>query len=141
MKTNMNINRIAQMSIASAALFFFANVMPVKAEIKSDVMNNPEVSAATCRLDNLNNEIEVSIRFVAPTISTNDETMTIEAEAAAERLEILNNSIEKSAKFVAPAVDVNAEAVAGEIAQAVERLESLNVTIEDSIRFQAPVSL
>jgi hypothetical protein len=140
MKTKMNVNQIAQMSLASAALFFFAGMMPLQAETKSSYSNSQEISAAACRLDNLNSEIETSIRFVAPSVSTNEEIMAMETEAAESRLENLNNAIENSVRFVAPAVDINSEALENEVNQAVERLDSLNLAIEDSIRFQAPAA-
>jgi hypothetical protein len=140
MKTKMNVNQIAQMSIAAAALFFFAGIMPVQAETKSTNSNNQEISAAAGRLDNLNSEIETSIRFVAPSVSTAEEMMVMETEAAEARLENLSNSIQNSVRFVAPAVDANAEALENEVNQAVERLENLNLAIEDTIRFQAPAA-
>ena len=136
----MNLIQIAQMSFASTALFFFAGVMPLQAETKSISASNQETADAAFRLDNLNNRIETSIRFVAPTVSTSEDNMTMEAEAAAERLESLHMKIEKAVKFEAPAVDINAEALENEVNQAVDRLYNLNLAIEESIRFQAPAA-
>ena len=141
MKTKRNLNQIAQMSIVSAALFFFAGMTTVQAETKSNYSNSQEISAAACRLDNLNSAIETSIRFVAPSVSTSEDIMAMETEAAEARLENLNNTIQNSLMFVAPSVDANAEALENEVNQAVERLDNLNLAIEDSIRFQAPDTL
>jgi hypothetical protein len=102
MKTKMNVNQIAQMSFASTALFFFAGMMPLQAEIKSNYSNNQEISAAAGRLDNLNSEIETSIRFVAPAVDINAEALESEVNQAVERLDNLNLAIEDSIRFQAP---------------------------------------
>ena len=65
MKTKMNIRQIAGTSIASLALLFLTNLVPVQANDKS-IDNNAELAAATVRLDNLNDAIETSLRFIAP---------------------------------------------------------------------------
>jgi hypothetical protein len=103
MKTKKNANQIAQMSIASIALFFLAGFVTVQAETRMAFSNSREISAAESRLDNLNNAIENSVRFVAPAVDTNEEAMAIEVNQAVERLDDLHLAIEDSIRFQAPA--------------------------------------
>jgi len=140
MKTRMNVRQIAPMSLVSAAMIFVASLMPANANAAKSAMMNEDIAAATYRLDNLNGEIEASLRFVAPEVSANDEIAYFETEAAVARLEVLNNNLEKSAKFEAPSVDVKSEAAEYEVGQAYSRLDKLNVNIKESIRYQAPAA-
>jgi|WetSurMetagenome_2_1015567.scaffolds.fasta_scaffold647731_1 hypothetical protein len=111
MKTKKNVYQIAQMSIISAGLIFFGCVMPLQAKSSDHPVKSRAIEAASYRLENLNNTIEKSIKFEAPSVNADVEASEFETNEAMERLVNLNNSIEKSIKFEAPASDLIAEAI------------------------------
>ncbi len=92
-------------------------------------------------MDILNNVIESSVRFVAPSAAdVAAEYREMEVNLAYERLDELNTEIEKEVRFEAPAVDVKSEAAELEAKEAINSLDKLNSEIEESIRFEAPAA-
>ena len=140
MKTRTNIHQIARMTVAASALFLMTAFATVSANDKQPA-NNAAIALASIRLDILNNDIESSVRFTAPSSAdVAAEYREMEINAAYEKLDELNTEIENEVRFEAPAVDVKSEATELEVNEAMQNLNQLNSEIEKSIRFEAPAA-
>ena len=140
MKTKTNIHQTARMSVAVSALFLLTAFVPVKASDRN-LANNAEIALASVNLDILNEAIESSVRFVAPSAAdVTAEYREMEINIAYERLDELNAEIEQEVRFEAPAVDVKSEAAELDVDEAINSLDKLNSEIEESIRFEAPAA-
>jgi hypothetical protein len=139
MKTKLNINQIASLSIASAALILCSAFAPVQAASGNDnTLVKNEIMTAIDRLDALNNSIEKASIFTVAEVTENAEAFDYEVYAAKERLENFSSAIEESVRFSADVDAEETDALDFEVYAATERLESLNLAIEQSIRFTAP---
>ncbi len=137
MKTKTNINRIARMSVATSVLFALVALVPVKA----NPVSNAEIAVASVRMDLLNDDIESSVRFVAPvSADVAAEYREMELYIASEKLDEFNSEIEQEIRFEAPAVDLKSEAAESEVNEALNSMDQINHAIEESIRFEAPAA-
>ncbi len=130
MKTRNNINRTATRYAISAAIAL-VSFAPVSAAINS----KSEIAAIDSRFEYLNGSIEKSLKYKAPALNAEAESVTFEAALSMERLDNLTAAIEVSVRFVAPEVDARAEANEAEVAASAERLEKMNLAVEKTIRF------
>jgi len=131
MKTKNNVTRIAAQYAISASLFL-TGFSTIQAALNAD----SGISAAAERLENLNLNIEESLKYEAPAVK--EEAFDVEYFDAVERLEVLTTEAEKKIRFEAPAVDVEAEVEQYETGLAVERLDDISAAIEETVKFRAP---
>ncbi len=131
MKAKNNITRIAAQYAISASLFL-TGLSTVQAALNEE----SGISAAADRLENLNLNIEKSLKYEAPAVK--EEAIDVEYFDAVERLEVLTTETEKQIRFEAPAVDIEAEVEQYETGLAVERLDNLSAALEETVKFRAP---
>ena len=124
MKTKMNISPIAKMSFTAVAFFMTSVAVSAGENSSAAAMESLEITA---------NNIEETLKYIAPESTEAYYISEIELNKAVERLEAVNSELEASIRYQAPEFTEDVDAY--ELQAAMERLENFHLALEESIKF------